>query len=129
PSSLRKKSLTGLLKERLPAGIVRLLKEFGTVGDQLGYGVYLVGGLVRDILLKRDNLDVDIVVEGDGIRFAHAFAEGKDVRVRSHRKFATAVLVFPDGFKVDVATARLEYYESPAAPPVVETSSLKMDLY
>lgn len=129
PSALRKKSLSGLLKERLPAGIVRLLREFGTVGDQLGYEVYLVGGLVRDILLKRDNLDVDIVVEGDGIRFAHAFAEGKEVRVRSHRKFATAVLVFPDGFKVDVATARLEYYESPAAPPVVETSSLKMDLY
>jgi tRNA nucleotidyltransferase (CCA-adding enzyme) len=39
------------------------------------------------------------------------------------------VLVFPDGFKVDVATARMEYYETPAAPPTVETSSLKMDLF
>ena len=52
-----------------------------------------------------------------------------DVRVRSHRKFGTAVLIFPDGFKVDVATARMEYYESPAATPIVESSSLKMDLF
>jgi tRNA nucleotidyltransferase (CCA-adding enzyme) len=88
----------------------------------------LVGGLVRDVFLKRNNLDVDIVVEGDGVRFAHEFAEHHEVRVRSHRKFGTAVLIFPDGFKVDVATARMEYYESPAAPPIVETSSLKLDL-
>ena len=39
------------------------------------------------------------------------------------------MLIFPDGFKVDVATARIEYYESPGAPPIVETSSLKLDLY
>ena len=52
-----------------------------------------------------------------------------EVRVRTHSKFKTAVLIFPDGFKVDVATARLEYYESPAALPVVEISSVKMDLY
>jgi len=45
------------------------------------------------------------------------------VRIRTHSKFKTAVLIFPDGFKVDVATARLEYYESPAALPVIEISS------
>jgi tRNA nucleotidyltransferase (CCA-adding enzyme) len=118
-----------MLRERLPKKINELFKEFGKVADMLGYNVYLVGGLVRDVLLKRENLDVDVVVEGDGIRFAHAFAENLEVRVRSHRKFGTAVLIFPDGFKVDVATARMEYYESPAAPPIVETSSLKMDLF
>ncbi len=67
--------------------------------------------------------------KGDGIRFAQEFAKQHKVRVRSHRKFGTAVLVFEGGFKVDVATARMEYYESPAAPPTVETSSLKLDLY
>jgi tRNA nucleotidyltransferase (CCA-adding enzyme) len=69
-----------------------------------------------------------VVIEGNGIHFAQAFADKHKIKVRSHRKFATAVLIFPDGFKVDVATARMEYYESPAAPPVVETSSLKLDL-
>ena len=126
---IRKKNMAAMLKERLPRKIINVLKDLGHVADLLGYNAYLVGGLVRDVFLKRENLDVDIVIEGDGIKFAHEFAEHYGARVRSHRKFATAVLIFPDGFKVDVATARMEYYESPGAPPSVETSSLKLDLY
>ena len=128
-SIVRKKNMAGILKERLPESLIKLLKEFGHIADMLGYNAYLVGGLVRDIFLKHKNLDVDIVVEGDGIKFAQEFARNHEARVRSHRKFGTAVLIFPDGFKVDVATARIEYYESPGAPPIVETSSLKLDLY
>ena len=128
-SVVRKRNLSGMLKERLPQKVIELLKEFGAIADDLGFGIYLVGGLVRDIFLKFDNLDVDIVIEGDGIRFAREFAKDHSVRVRSHQKFGTAVLIFPDGFKVDVATARIEYYKSPGAPPIVETSSLKLDLY
>lgn len=127
---IRKKNMASMLKERLPRKVIAYLKEFGKVADLLGYNVYLVGGLVRDVFLKRENLDVDLVVEGDGIVFARSFSEKhKDVRVRMHHKFGTAVAVFPDGFKVDIATARIEYYESPAAPPIVETSSLKQDLF
>ncbi|MGD2124747.1 MAG: CBS domain-containing protein [Desulfobacteraceae bacterium] len=126
---LRKKNMAAMLKERLPRRIIKLFKEFGNVADMMGYNVYLVGGIVRDIILKRENLDVDIVIEGDGIKFAQEFAGHHDVKVRSHKKFGTVVLIFPDDFKVDVATARIEYYESPAAPPNVEMSSLKMDLY
>ncbi len=126
---LRKKNLASTLKERVPRNIIKVLKDVGHVADMLGYNAYLVGGFVRDVLLKRENLDVDIVIEGDGINFAHEFAKYYDARVRSHRKFGTAVLIFPNGFKVDVATARMEYYEAPGAPPIVETSSLKLDLY
>jgi tRNA nucleotidyltransferase (CCA-adding enzyme) len=126
---LREKNMAAVLKERLPRRVIELLKEFGRVADLMGFNAYLVGGLVRDILLKRENLDVDIVVEGDGIKFAQEFASRHEVRARSHKKFGTVVLVFPDGFKVDVATARIEYYDFPAAPPTVEMSSLKMDLY
>ncbi len=126
---LREKNLAAVLKERLPRRVIELLKEFGRVADLMGFNAYLVGGLVRDILLKRENLDVDIVIEGDGIKFAQEFAAQHEVKVRSHKKFGTVVLVFPDGFKVDVATARIEYYDFPAAPPTVEMSSLKMDLY
>jgi len=126
---LREKNMAAVLKERLPRRVIELLKEFGRVADLMGFNAYLVGGLVRDILLKRENLDVDIVIEGDGIKFAQEFAAQHEVKVRSHKKFGTVVLVFPDGFKVDVATARIEYYDFPAAPPTVEMSSLKMDLY
>lgn len=125
----KKKNITAILKGRLPKRIIGIIKELGKTADLLGYSAYLMGGIVRDVFLKRDNLDVDIVIEGDGIKFARKYAESHDVRVRSHRKFGTAVLIFPDKFKVDIATARMEYYETPAATPVVETSSLKMDLY
>jgi len=126
---VRKKNMSGIMRDRLPKKLIQLLKNVGDIADLLGYNAYLVGGLVRDIFLKHENLDVDIVIEGDGIEFAHEFARHHIVRVRSHRKFGTAVLIFPDGFKVDVATARIEYYEAPGAPPIVETSSLKLDLY
>ncbi len=126
----RNKNIASMLKERLPRNIIKLLKSFGSIADLLGYNAYLVGGLVRDVFLKQENYDIDVVVEGDGINFAQEFARhhNDNVRVRSHKKFGTAVIIFPDGFKVDVASARMEYYETPAAPPIVETSSLKMDL-
>ncbi len=125
----RRKNISSLLREQLPAYIIDLLKEFGELGERLGYGVYTVGGFVRDILLRRPNLDIDIVIEGDGIRFAQIFAREHGIRLRAHKKFNTAVLIFPDGMKIDVATARMEYYQYPAALPVVEFGSLKMDLY
>lgn len=126
---VRKKNLAGIMGDRLPERLVKLLKDFGKTADMLEYNAYLVGGLVRDIFLKHENLDIDIVIEGDGIEFAREFARHHSARVRSHQKFGTAVLIFPNGFKVDVATARIEYYEAPGAPPIVETSSLKLDLY
>lgn len=124
-----KKDIKHLLNERLPKNIIKLLKDFGRIADLLGYGAYLVGGFVRDLILRKENLDIDIVIEGDGIKFSQEFAKHFDVRVNIHKKFRTAYLIFPDGFKIDVATARMEYYESPGALPIVKRSSLKLDLY
>ena len=129
PLYARKKVISKLIRERLPERIQSLLAEFGKVGDELGYSVFAVGGFVRDLLMRVENLDVDIVVEGDGIRFAETFEKSVPCRIRTHRKFGTAIILFPDGFKIDVATARLEVYESPAALPTVESGSIKMDLY
>jgi tRNA nucleotidyltransferase (CCA-adding enzyme) len=129
PHFVRKKNIAYLMEERLSGRIIEILKSLGEVADTLDYNVYLIGGFVRDLFLKFDNLDIDIVIEGDGIKFAQDYAKKFPVRIRYHLKFKTAVLIFPDGFKVDVATARSEYYESPAALPIVELSSIKMDLY
>ena len=124
----RRKNIANLLRERLAERVTKLLRDLGEIADSLDYNAYLVGGLVRDVILKRENLDVDIVIEGDGIRFARAFAKRHGAKVRSYPKFGTAVLEMPDGFKVDVATARMEHYESPAALPEVKLTSLKRDL-
>ena len=85
--------------------------------------------IVRDLLLHVKNTDIDIVIEGDGIRFAKYLADKHRGIVHPHEKFGTATVIFPDQTRIDVATARLEYYEHPAAKPTVENSSIKLDLY
>ena len=122
--------VSGLMKERLPEWAHALLKDAGETAASHGFKAYAVGGFVRDLLMRRENLDIDIVIEGgNGIVFAEDLARRKGAKVRAHHRFKTAVIIFPDGFKIDVATARLEYYERPGALPTVEQSSLKLDLY
>ncbi len=128
-AGVRKRRVTKFLKERLPKEIIELLRVVGSVADSLDYNAYAVGGFVRDIFLYEQNLDIDVVIEGDGIEFAKALAASLEGRVRTHEAFRTAVVVLPNGQKIDVATARLEYYKSPAALPTVETGSIKLDLY
>ncbi len=126
----KRKNVKKLLEERFPKRVLTVLRAAGKVADMNGNQVYLVGGAVRDLLLRNHNLDIDLVIEGNGIPFAAELARDcKDCRMRSHEKFGTAVMVFDDGFKVDVATARHEYYESPGALPTVEVSSIKRDLF
>jgi len=123
------RNIRAVMRQRLPGSILALLEQAGYLAQELGYKIYAAGGFVRDILLARPNLDIDLVVEGDGIRFARELAKARQGRVKEHQKFKTAVVVFPDGQRIDVATARLEYYEYPTALPTVELSSIKMDLY
>lgn len=129
PDRRRERNIGSMVNNRLPQAMLDLLKAAGELGNELGWEVYAVGGFVRDILLGRPNLDLDLVVEGDGISFARKLASRLGGRVKAHTKFKTAVVVLDDGQRVDVATARLEYYEYPAALPTVELSSIKMDLY
>ena len=128
-SNKRRKNISNIMGEQLPRQVNEILQAAGRVAAEHNYRAYAVGGFIRDLMLRRPNLDIDIVVEGDGIEFAKHFAQIYEARVRSYKKFGTAVVIFPDGFKIDVATARLEYYEYPAALPTVELSSLKLDLY
>jgi len=126
--SYKAKQIQRLIRNRLPMRIQELLTKLGQIGDELDVGVFVVGGFVRDLLLNKENLDIDVVVEGNGVAFAQTFARDNDCRVRCHHKFGTAVLIYPDGFKLDIASARMEYYLRPGALPDVEHASVKMDL-
>ncbi len=125
----QRKNVLSLMRDRLSPHTLDLLLNAGKVAEDLGFHVYVVGGFVRDLLLKRPNLDIDLVVEGNGIVFAEAFAQALGARLYTHQKFGTAVIILPDGFKIDVATARWEYYKYPAAMPTVALSSIKLDLF
>lgn len=88
----------------------------------------MVGGVVRDLLLGQKTVDLDIVVEGEGIPFAQDLAGRLQARLKSHERFGTATLIFPDGLRVDVATARTEVYDRPAALPRVTPGSIRDDM-
>jgi len=118
-----------MMQRQLPGEVQSLLRLASRVAEREGYQVYLVGGVVRDLLLGYPNLDLDLVVEGEGIEFARRLARELKARVRTHRKFGTAVILLPTGRRIDVATARTEFYEQPAALPTVEVSSIRQDLY
>lgn len=103
--------------------------------------IYLVGGVVRDLLLKRKNLDIDFVVEGNAITFAENLAKAFGGTVYSHKPFGTAKWILDESIAeklnlslddiphhIDFATARFEYYEQPTALPTVYSSSIKLDL-
>jgi tRNA nucleotidyltransferase (CCA-adding enzyme) len=122
------RNLSTWLKERFPNEVHRTLLLAGEVAETMGYNAYLVGGSVRDLLLGQANLDIDLVIEGDGIRFAKELGEKLKGKLRSHHRFGTAN-IRTESLRLDVATARTEYYESPAALPKVEMSSIKKDLY
>lgn len=117
------------LEKQLEPRLLTLLHELGQHGQQLGVCVYSIGGFVRDLLLDIANTDIDITVEGDGIRFAETFANVHGAHVRTHQAFGTAVIVMQDGTKIDVASTRLEYYGAPGMLPSVERATLRQDLY
>jgi tRNA nucleotidyltransferase (CCA-adding enzyme) len=126
---VRTRNVLNFMRERLAKRILDIFQEIGAVAESLGYEAYVIGGFVRDLFLYRINEDLDIVIEGDGIIFAKKYAQKIGARLHTHRKFGTAVIVLSDGFKIDVASARLEYYKFPAALPKVEFSSIKLDLF
>ncbi|MFQ5866511.1 MAG: DHHA1 domain-containing protein [bacterium] len=128
-SLLSKKNVTPLLKRNLPSKITSLLAKVGRIAEQKKFSIYAVGGFVRDVLLGVQNFDVDLVVEGDSISFARHLVKRLGGKVTAHKRFATAIVILPSGIKIDIASARKEFYEFPAALPTVERSSVKEDLY
>lgn len=123
------RNLSNMLKDRLPKKYFLILEEVGLLADELGMNAYIVGGFVRDLLMRNANYDVDIVIEGDATVVARTYAGRKEAKVSVHEKFKTAVVILQSGDRVDFATARTEYYDFPAAAPEVESSSIKNDLY
>ena len=126
-----RRNVNSLLKERLGQDLLGILKRISQIADRCEIPVFAVGGFVRDLLLNIPNKDIDIVVEcqlmGSANDFASKLAEDFDGKVKSHQKFGTSVVTFPDGYRIDVAMARGETYEYPAALPQVKASSLDTD--
>jgi len=123
-----KKNLSRLIERNLPKALVALMQKVATRAARRNQELYLVGGVVRDLLLGLPNLDLDFVVEGDAIGLAKEFAEAVDGKLTIHPMFNTATVKL-DKWKVDFAMARTETYAKPGALPTVKPGTLKTDLF
>ncbi|MBF0512422.1 MAG: CCA tRNA nucleotidyltransferase [Candidatus Omnitrophica bacterium] len=115
--------LDGLNKDSLD-----LLRLIGRLAQKQKARAFLVGGPVRDLMLKIPNVDLDITVEGNGMRLAQDFASCYEkAKVQCYPAFKTAHV--QSHCLVDFATARKEKYVRPGAFPEVEPSTIKDDLF
>jgi tRNA nucleotidyltransferase (CCA-adding enzyme) len=147
--------LSSRLSWALSPATLALVRRVSDTAAHMGYSIYFVGGLVRDLLLEIPIVDIDIVVEGDAIALARRLRQQFGGRVRSHGRFGTAkwliegesvqelrsalcpsrseteALAQQGGLpsSVDFVTARTEFYTHPTALPEVERSSIKQDLH
>jgi len=99
------------------------IKNFIPKGEKL----YLVGGVVRDIILNRPSYDIDFVFEGDIDLLEQSL---KSHGIKTHRFLGFNSVHFKyKGFKIEISSTRREYYEMAGAYPVVSKASLKEDLF
>lgn len=117
-----------LLDRALPAHVLELLHRCAGLAGARGLELLLVGGTVRDLLLGRPPSDLDLVVVGDALALAADLAAALGGQVLKQSPFGTATLAFPGGVALDLATARAERYQHPAALPTVWPADLAADL-
>ncbi|GAG90437.1 unnamed protein product, partial [marine sediment metagenome] len=125
---MSKINLSSKIEKQLPAELVTFIQRAGKTAASQGQGLYLVGGVVRDLLLGQTNLDLDLVVEGNAIELAQQLAEINQGKITTHPRFNTAKLQW-DRWSADLATARSETYAKPGALPSVKPNSIDKDLF
>jgi len=121
-------NLADKIEKQLPAELVNFMQAAGKVAQSREQNLYLVGGVVRDLLLGKPNFDLDLVVEGDAINLAQQLVQINQGKITTHPRFKTAKLQW-DEWSVDLATARSETYAKPGALPSVKPGSLTSDLF
>jgi len=126
------------MEQHLPRQLLELIKYISEQAARDEQRVYLVGGIVRDLLLEDPSLrsgplrsglrfDIDLTVEGDAVRLAQHVADTGQAKLLAHHRFGTAKLRY-ENLTLDMATARKETYARPGALPAVTPGTLKNDL-
>ncbi|MFN8481576.1 MAG: CBS domain-containing protein [Anaerolineae bacterium] len=120
-------------ENRLTPDALALIHQASQTSERLEFGLYVVGGFVRDLLLNAPRVatDIDLVVEGDAHALVEALVRAYGGRATFHRAFGTAHWqpANPAQPPLDFVTARTEFYTEPTALPTVAESSIKLDLH
>ncbi len=118
-----------LMLEKIDRETYSLIIQTGALADEFGVNAYLVGGIVRDLFLREKDMDIDITVEGDGMEFAKFIAEKLQGSYKGFERFKTAKVFLKNGKRIDVTSARAEFYEYPAALPQIEFTPIRYDMF
>ncbi len=121
-------NLSNKIEKQLPAELVNFMQVAGDMAASQGQNLYLVGGVVRDLLLGQVNFDLDLVVEGDAINLAQQLIQINQGKLVTYPRFNTAKLQW-NKWSIDLASARSEIYIKPGALPTVKPSSINNDLF
>lgn len=113
---------------KLDPDLQKLLKKISRIAEREDLSVFMVGGIVRDTLLGRNNLDLDIIVQGDHLRLIKTLEQELKTKAVIHSQFLTARMNYKN-IRIDVACVRKEHYPKPGSLPVVEPGMLRDDLY
>ena len=115
------------LLEKQPS-LFALIKKIGKVADASDIRAYLVGGFVRDLLITRQNKDIDIVVVGDGLVFADDVSKALHAYpVVKFKEFGTAMITL-ETMELEIVSARKEVYQTNSRNPKVKFTDLDEDL-
>ena len=111
------------MEEHLRHPVFKLL---GNIADKNQIEAYVIGGFVRDLILKRPSKDIDIVVLGNGIEFAELAGKQLNAKVSVFKNFGTAMLRYQD-LEIEFVGARKESYRADSRKPIVENGTIKDD--
>ena len=103
-----------------------LFDTIAQCAQNIGVEAYVIGGFVRDLILKRPSKDIDIVCVGKGIALAEAVSLALNVHVNVFKNFGTAQLVAGE-WEVEFVGARRESYQRDSRKPIVEDGTLQDD--
>ena len=108
---------------------LKLFKLISKTAEDSGLSVYIVGGYVRDLLMKRAApTDIDFVTEGSGIALAQSVAAAIDpeTKVSVFKTYGTAMFRY-QGLELEFVGARKESYNAESRNPSVEQGTLEDD--
>ena len=112
----------------LPKAQQRALDLVKEIAAEKNLHPFLVGGPVRDLLLGRHSIDIDLTLEEGSSTLARALAKRIEGRVRSYPQFLTYKVTADEFPEIDIATARSERYRAPGTLPIVSEGRLNDDL-
>ena len=122
-------NIKDLMNQNQDKHTLSILNSAGELGEKENLEVYVVGGFVRDLIMRKPINDIDIMIVGDGIIFAEKLAEKLgNKKIIPFKKFGTA-LIPNQKFSIEVASARIERYDDKSRKPSkISRTNLKGDL-